>query len=404
MIKLAWRNLWRNRRRTLITAGSVFFAVFLAILMIGFQHGVWMHIIDNVLHSYTGYVQIHSKGYWDDKTFDYSMNSDDPVFSKVKKIKQVKGIIPRLESFSLASFGDKTKGVLTAGIDPDLENEFTHLDQKIVSGHYFKSNDKGILLSERLSKYLNVKVNDSIVLLSQGYQGMGANGIYKVDGIVRLPSPEFDNQMVYMSLKSAQEYFSAPGRLSSVVVDLKDPRETDKVINKINKTINTNSYEVMSWKEMLIELYQVYVSKEGSSTIIISLLYLIVGFGVFGTVLMMIAERRHEFGIMITVGMQRLRLMTLVATELSFICVIGLIAGFLGSIPIVAYFHYYPIHMGEAMAKSYSAFGMDAILPTAFQLDFMLEQVYIVFAIVAVVLIYPLYSVYKLDLTKAMRR
>ncbi len=241
-------------------------------------------------------------------------------------------------------------------------------------------------------------------MLSQGYQGMGANGIYRVIGIVRLPAPEFDNQMVFMPLPLAQEYYSAQGRITSVVVDLNNQQDMDKAIRKIKRIVNSDTYEVMSWKEMLIELYQQYITNEGSGMIIISLLYLIVGFGVFGTVLMMIAERRHEFGIMITVGMQRKRLMQLVGTELVFICMMGLFCGFLGSVPIVAYFHFYPIHMGAEMAKSYAAFGMEPILPTAWQLDYMLQQVYIVFAIMLVVLIYPLYSVYRLDLTKAMRR
>jgi putative ABC transport system permease protein len=357
-----------------------------------------------VLHSYTGYLQIHEKGYWDNKTFDYSMAANDSMFTKVKALKQVKGIIPRLESFSLASSGDKTKGVITVGIDPELENEFTDLNKKIVSGKYFTNKDTGVILSERLSKYLGLRVKDSIVLLSQGYQGMGANGIYKIIGIVRLPSPEFDNQMVYLPLPLAQEYYSAQGRITSVVIDLKNPQDLDKVIRKINKTLKSDNYEVMSWKDMLIELYQQYVSNEGSGMIIISLLYLIVGFGVFGTVLMMIAERRHEFGIMITVGMQRNKLMQLVGMELALICIMGLFFGFLGSIPIVAYFHFYPIHMSADMAKSYAAFGMDPILPTAWQLDYMIQQIYIVSAIILVVLIYPLYSVYKLDLTKAMRR
>lgn len=404
MMKLAWRNLWRNRRRTLITAASVFFAVFLAILMRGFKHGAWVHMIDSVLHSYTGYVQIHANGYWENKTFDYSMAADDSAFAKVKAIKQVKGIIPRLESFSLASSGDKTKGVITVGIDPDLENEFTELKKRIVSGKYITKTDTGVVLSERLSTYLNLKVNDSVVLLSQGYQGMGANGIYKILGIVKLPSPEFDNQMVFMPLPLAQEYYSAQGRITSVVVDLKNPQDMDKAIRKINKAVSLDSYEIMSWKDMLIELYQQYVTNEGSGMIIISLLYLIVGFGVFGTVLMMIAERSHEFGIMITVGMQRRKLMQLVGTELAFICLMGLFFGFLGSVPIVAYFHFYPIHMSASMAKSYAAFGMEPILPTAWQLDYMIQQVYIVFFIVLLVLIYPMYSVYKLDLTKAMRR
>jgi len=383
---------------------SVFFAVFLAIIMRGFKHGVWVNLIDNVLHSYTGYVQLHSKGYWDNRTFDYTMSAEDSVFSAIKNDKQVRGMIPRLESFSLASSGDKTKGVITVGIDPDLEDGFTQLSRKVVAGRYFTASDSGVMLSERLSRYLNMKVNDSIVLLSQGYQGMSASGIYRIVGVVRLPSPEFDNQLVYMPLPIAQNFYSAQGRLTSMIVDLKHPQKMDQTIRRIKNRLHNNSFEVLSWKEMLVELHQQYVSNEGSGVILISLLYLIVGFGVFGTVLMMISERKHEFGVMITVGMQRHRLMKLIGTELFFICLMGLLIGFLFSLPIVAYFHFYPIHVGGNMSQVYAAFGMEPIIPTAWELSYIIEQVYIVFGIVLVVLLYPMYSLYKLDITQALRR
>ena len=228
--------------------------------------------------------------------------------------------------------------------------------------------------------------------------------VKKVIGIVKLPSPEFDNQMIFMPLPLAQSYYSAQGRLTSVVVDIKNPNDMDNTIGIINKTLSNADYEVMSWEEMLIELYQQYISNEGASIIMISLLYLIVGFGVFGTVLMMISERKREFAVMITLGMQRFRMMKLVTFELLLICGIGLIAGFLFSVPVVGYFHFNPIHFRGEMVKAFAAFGMEPIIPTAWELDYMLQQVYIVFFIVIAVLIYPLYSVYKLDITKAMRR
>jgi putative ABC transport system permease protein len=405
MLKLAWRNLWRNKRRTLITAASIFFAVFLAIIMRGFKHGQWITLIDSVLHSYSGYVQVHQKGYWDNKTFEYTIDENDAAIKSIAKIKNVQGIIPRLESFSLASTGEKTKGVITVGIDPSKENEFTKLNKRIVSGNYLKGDDNGILVSERLSKFLNTKVNDSIVLISQGYHGMAANGIYKVIGIVKLPAPEFDNQMIFMPLQLAQEYYSAQGRLTSVVVDIKSPKQMDKTIDNLNSILPNQKYEVMSWQEMFVEIYQQYISNEGASIIMISLLYLIVGFGVFGTVLMMISERKREFAVMITLGMQRYKMMKLVVFELLIICMLGLFGGFLFSVPVVGYFHFNPIHFTNGnMIKAFAAFGMEPIVPTAWELDYMLQQVYIVFFIVVAVLIYPLYSTYKLDIIKAMRR
>jgi putative ABC transport system permease protein len=404
MYTLAWRNLWRNKRRTLITAASVFFAVFFSVLMRGFHSGSWTYLIDNVLHSYTGYIQIHTKGFWENKSFDYSIASNDSLFDKVRKIKEVECLIPRIESFSLASIGEKTKGVVTVGIDPELEKTFSALDQKIVSGRYFNNSDSGIILSERLAKHLSIVIGDSLVLLSQGYQGASANGIFKVIGIVKLPSPEFDNQMVYMPLPLAQQFYSMQNRVTSMVVDIYDPQKMKNVIKKISLVTTTNKYEVMSWQDMLVELYQQYVSDEGGGIIMLILLYIIVGFGVFGTVLMMISERRHEFGIMVTVGMQRHRLIRLVSTELFYICFLGVILGIAGSLPIVAYYHFNPIQMSGEMAKSFAAFGMEPIIPMAWRSDYIIQQAINVGIIIVLALIYPMYSMYKLNLTKAIRR
>jgi ABC-type lipoprotein release transport system permease subunit len=404
MFKLAWRNLWRNRRRTLITAASVFFAVFLAILMRGFHSGSWTYLIDNVLHSYSGYVQVHTKGFWENKSFDYSINQHEKIFDDVRKLGEVKQLIPRIESFSLASAGEKTKGVITIGIDPEIEKGFSALNNKIVGGRFFSKSDTGIILSERLAKHLSTKVGDSLVLLGQGYQGASANGIFKIIGIVKLPSPEFDNQLVYMPLALAQKFFSMQNRLTSMVVDLEDPQEMDHTVSEISRIMDGNKYEVMSWEDMLVELYQQYVSDEGGGLIMLGLLYIIVGFGIFGTVLMMIAERRHEFGVMMAVGMKRNMLVRLVSAELFFICSIGLVAGMVASIPVVAYYHFHPIEMSGSMAEAYAVFGMEPVLPVAWRADYIIQQAINVGMIVLAALIYPVYNMYKLDLTKAIRR
>ena len=404
MLKLAWRNLWRNKRRTLITISSVFFAVFLSILMRGFHVGSWQNLIDNVLHSYTGYVQVHAKGYWENKNFDYSLSANDSVFKKITRIQNVKELIPRLESFSLASAGEKTKGVITVGIDPEKENHFTKLKSRIVSGRYFNKNDTSIILSQRLATFLKLKVNDSLVLLSQGYQGVSATGIFKIAGIVKLPAPEFDNQLVFLPLPVAQEFYSAPNLLSSIVVDVHDPEKIDKTVRHIRKVLGNEHFETMLWTEMLVELYQQYITDEGGALIMLGLLYIIVGFGVFGTVLMMLAERKREMSIMVTLGMQRGRLIQLISVELFIICLLGVICGFVGSIPIITYFHFHPIEMKGEMVKAYEAFGMEPIIPVALQAGYMLQQAFNIFAMIVIVLVYPLYTVYKMNLTKALKR
>ncbi len=405
MWSLAWRNLWRNKRRTIITAASVVFAVFFSILMRGFHIGTWNHLIDGVLRSYTGYVQIHARGFWDNRTLDYVLNQNDTLIHKVENHKSiVNNLIPRFESFALASYHQKIKGVIVTGIDPEQEKFFTRLSEKLELGHYLNDSDKSVLVSKRLADFLKISVGDSLVLISQGYQGATASGLFAVKGVVKLPSPEFDNQMIFMSIQVAQELYSAQGKITSWIVDIKDSEKMKKVAKEIKELLPAQEYEVMTWQEMLLELYQQYVSDEGGAVIMLAILYLIVGFGIFGTAMMMINERRYELAIMIALGMQRWRTGILLSTELFFISIIGLVGGVLISLPVLYYFHLHPITFTGQMAEAYKAFGMEPIMTVAWKTNYIIHQVENVFIITVLVLIYPVYSVFRLNIIKALKR
>ncbi|MCX7986803.1 MAG: ABC transporter permease [Bacteroidales bacterium] len=405
MWSLAWRNIWRNKRRTAITAASIMFAVFFCILMRGFQIGTWHDLIDSVLRSYTGYVQIHAKGFWDNHTLDYLIPENDPKISALDSLQlPIKRFIPRFESFALASNTQKIKAVIVTGISPSLEKNFTRIHEKIIDGEYLHENEKAILVSQRLAKFLNIAVGDSLVLMSQGYQGASAASLLKVKGIVKLPSPEFDNQMIFMPLATAQDFYSSPDLITSWIVDLKNPDEMKKVVKMLSAHLPTDRYEVMSWHEMLVELYQQYVSDEGGSVIMMIILYLIVGFGIFGTAMMMLNERRYELGIMIAIGMQRWRVSSLLSLELFLICIMGLIAGVALSVPILTYYHYHPITFTGQMAEAYKAFGMEPVMSIAWRIDYILHQMLNVALIAIIVLAYPVYSVFRLNLSHALKR
>ena len=403
MIKLAYRNLWRNKRRTLITIASIFFSVVLAILMRGYHGGAWSSLLENVLHSYTGYLQVHAKGYWDEKTLDYTMVWNDSLKNEICKNKDVRNIVPRVESFALASAGEKTKGVIVVGIDPAIEEDFTKLTKKMVQGQMLKANDNEVMLSQRLAKFLNISVGDTLTLLSQGYQGASAAGVFRVKGIVKLPSPEWDNQLVYLPLSTAQNFYSLQGRLTSIVVDIYKTRRLDKIATALTKKLDPNKYEVMTWKEMLVELYQEYVSDESGGKIFLALLYLIIGFGIFGTVMMMTSERTREFGVLVAVGMKRYRLVGLICTEMFLIAILGVISGMIAGVPIITYFHFNPIHLSGEYAKTMEVYGMEPVIMVLWQANYIINQGLVVFGLTIVAIAYPIYSIGKLNVIKALR-
>ncbi|HEY6083113.1 MAG TPA: ABC transporter permease, partial [Chitinophagaceae bacterium] len=136
-IRLAWRNIWRNPRRTLITAASVFFAILLAVIMRSLQHGVYNNMIRNAAGMYLGYVQVHGKGYWQDKSLENTFVPDSSVWRSIRNDPRVSVAVPRMESFALVSSGNQTRVAMVIGTDPLKEALFTGLNKRVVKGSYF---------------------------------------------------------------------------------------------------------------------------------------------------------------------------------------------------------------------------------------------------------------------------
>ncbi len=402
-IKLAWRNIWRNKRRTLITAASIFFAMFFALIMRSFQLGTYDHMVHNVVEAFTGYIQIHNKGYWEKKDINNTLKDSAELREKIRQVENVELLVPRLQSFALGSSGPKTKGVGVTGISPEVENELTGLKNKLVKGQYLEPGDGGIMLGERLANYLQLDVNDTIVFLGQGYHGVTAAGKYPVKGILHFPSPDLDKRMTFLSLEQAQALFGAENRLTSYVINLKDPDDFLETAQDIESVLNGDNYEVMHWKEMLPELVQQIQSDNASGLIFIGVLYVVIAFGIFGTVLMMTVERRREFGVMIAVGMRKTKLTGVVIFEMFFIGIIGIIAGIIGSIPVIQWFYHNPIKLTGEYATMMEQFGLDPVMPFAWDIGFFANQTLAVAIIMIIAVIYPIYSISKIKVNKALR-
>ncbi len=401
--KIARRNIWRNKRRTLITAASVFFAVFFAVFMRSMQLGTYAEMIKNVVSSYTGHIQIHKIGYWDDKIINNTFPENPELEKKVSAIQSVDKIVPRLESFALASFGEQTKGSLVIGIKPEEENQMTKLSNKIVAGNYLSEDNPGVLVSEKLASFLKLSVKDTLVLMGQGYHAATAAGKYPVRGIIHLNSPDLNNKMIYINLHEAQDLYSAPGMLSSLSILLKNSDDIDAAEKAISEKVDLNKFEVMSWEKITPELKQAIESDNVSGQFMLGILYMIVGFGVFGTIVMMTAERKKEFGVIIAVGMNKAKLIGMLFYETILLGLVGIISGFLVSLPIIFYYSTRPIHITGDASQAFESFGFDPVMAFSTHLHFMISQITVVLAIVLIAFVYPVIRIFKLDPVKSMR-
>jgi len=401
--KLAWRNIWRNKKRTLITAASIFFALFFAILMVGLQEGTYAHMIKISVEDFYGYAQVHGKGFSEDKTLTNSLEYNQKIVDYIKSNDNVKQIQPRIESFALSAFADKSKGIAIIGINPELEFEKPMIKKRLVAGNLKDINNGGIVVTEKLAEYLGAKIGDSLALIGQGYQGISAVGLYRIVALISMPNPMLNSGLAYLEIENAQELFSLHGRVTGLSLSFNDNSLFKETTNELRANLPAD-YEIFHWEEEMPEMKQFVESDRAGGQIFLVILYIIIGFGIFGTALMMIAERIKEFGIMIALGMQKIKVVVLVGFEMLYITSLGIIASIVFSIPIMYYLKVNPITFTGDMAKTYETYGFDPIMPAAFQLDYFITQPVVVIIITLIAIIYPLWEISKLNVIKAIRK
>jgi len=403
LIKLAWRNIWRNKKRTVITITSITFAVVLASIMRSMQLGSYERMLDNGVRFFTGYIQVHEKGYWDEKIIDNSFAQDDQLITDLESLDYVLAAVPRIESFALAAYGTQTKGALIIGIDPDRENYLTEVEERLVEGQTLTSNDDGAIIGEGLAEYLKAGLGDTLVLISQGYHGANAAGKYPIKGIVKFGLPTLTNQLVYLSLPASQYFYDATNLLTTIAIVAEKPKHVDQIMADIEGMVDLEEIEVMDWKTMVPELIQGIELDNISGIIMLLMLYAVIGFGMLGTFLMMTAERMYEFGVVLAVGMRKWKLQLVVFMEITFLSMLGVIVGFLLSLPIITYYYHNPVALSGEYADSFDKFGIEAIYVFSLDPVIFYSQAWLVFSMAIVLGGYPLWKIFKLKPIQAMR-
>ena len=284
IFKIAWRNIYRNKKRSLITITSVFAALLLIILMRALQFGFYDKLIETVVESYAGYVEIHADGFWDNQSLDNSMQVDQQLLDDIQSVEGVENIVQRLQTFSLISVGEKTKGGVINGINLSEEQKITDWNKKMVSGS-FDLSDNEIIIAKGIAEFFDISENDTLILYGQGYRGMMAAGKYPVKGVIDLKNPDLNKIGLFMTMESVRNYVSSDEISTHIIIGKEKYYDEGKIVEDLD-LILSDDYEVMTWKETLPEIEQTITADSAGGLIMAFILYVIVVFGMFGTVLM----------------------------------------------------------------------------------------------------------------------
>ena len=405
IFKIAWRNIYRNKKRSLITITSVFAALFLIILMRALQFGFYDKLIETVVESYAGYVEIHADGFWDNQSLDNSMQVDQQLLDDIQSVEGVENIVQRLQTFSLISVGEKTKGGVINGINLSEEQKITDWNKKMVSGS-FDLSDNEIIIAKGIAEFFDISENDTLILYGQGYRGMMAAGKYPVKGIIDLKNPDLNKIGLFMTMESVRNYVSSDEISTHIIIGKEKYYDEGKIVEDLG-LILSDDYEVMTWKETLPEIEQTITADSAGGLIMAFILYVIVVFGMFGTVLMMTEERKYEFGVLISIGMSRIRLFGIILVETIILSMVGVVLAVMVTYPISIYYNINPIDMailmGDGAVQMIEEMGFSPMIPMSISWDIPLSHSLVIFIFSLLISIYPAIKISKLNPVKSMK-
>ncbi|WP_409768672.1 ABC transporter permease [Thermaurantimonas sp.] len=381
---------------------SVFFAVLLALVAESINEGSHDALIETSVKLSTGYVQMMDTGYRATPSLDLAIPWNESYYERLSTLPFKAGYIPRIQNFVLAAGPRKTSGALIQGIIPDAENDFNALSSKIIKGSLFDQKG-GAVLGRELAEYLQVQVGDTVVVIGQGYQGTLASGKYHVAGVVKLSVKELNKITFFLPLEEAQRLFDMPGLVTQVLVNPENPEQAPELASAIRTKFQSEGITALTWEEMLPELLQALAFDTISNRVLLAILYVVVGFGIFGTVLTMTLERTREFGMLISIGMKRKLLALTTVVETLLLGLSGVLLGVAVGFPILLYMHFHPIPLGGDLQAIADDFGIEPMLYFSIKPVIFLVQGLVILLISSLIAIYPYRFVMKLNFLKAAR-
>jgi len=329
ILKMAFRNILRQRRRTILTALSMIGGVFLAILFIGWSDGSYNDIIDRFTRNRMGHIQIHEKSYLDRRSLYKTINDVPKIAETLDNTANIESWAPRILSAGLSAVGEKTSGVQIIGIDPEKETRTTKFDKKIIQGRMFSNSPSHeVIIGKSLAEILKANVNNEIVIISQAADGSIAEDLYNIIGISSSGDDISDRMAFYLHIKDAQELLSLEDRVHEIAVVVNKLGQVSKINDIIAKKINDPELSVVTWQIFAKSFYDAMKADQEGMWIMLVIIVIIVAVGVLNTVLMSVLERRKEYGVMKALGTKPKQIVKLVLIE---VAILGLICIILGS-------------------------------------------------------------------------
>lgn len=403
LLRLAWRNVLRNVRRTLITVVAIAVGLASLVFLWGLIDGMNEQMIENSTSYLSGHIKVHGKGYHDDKQLHRAISDDSALRAQLLKDSNIKALSARVEGKALLNNGNKSRGVMVVGVDPENEAKVTTIHKTVTEGRYLRPDDKdGILIGDKMAQILGVKPGQEAVLITQAIDGSIGAGRYRVVGIFDTGIDVIDSNYVFLTLEAARDLYSMWGQATAWAIRLEQRQQSGQVAKALSRTLGPE-YEVLGWRKLLPSVVQAVLFHEAMTYIVLGIMFIVVAVGIANTILMAVMERTREFGIMMALGTSRIQIVGLVILESMLLGIAGIIAGNIAGLGINFYLAGAGLNFEQFTDALESMPGLSAIVYPVIRWDHVIELSAIVFFISVLPALYPAWRAASVVPVEAIR-
>ncbi|MBN2039665.1 MAG: ABC transporter permease [Spirochaetes bacterium] len=327
---MGWRNLWRNKRRSLVVISSISLGIFVMIFAMGFMNGFNVQMVENTIKTSLGHIAIHRKGFQDDMKLDYNFKITDTILQSLND-EEILAYAPRVKIHGMIRSSEASGGIMIVGIDPEKEKNISSIYDYTSKGDgsRFLTNEdeEAVLISSSLAKKLDLMLGDKTVLMFQDKNKEIIGVGMRIVGFFTSPIDSFDKFIVFTPIKLLQNITGLGENISEITIVVKNSRKINNIKQKLLTEINDADLEILSWKDMAPFLVSAVNLFDKMMYIFFMIIFITVIFSVANTLIMAIMERFHEIGVMKSIGTKPKRIFSLIMFEAFNLGIVGLASG-----------------------------------------------------------------------------
>jgi putative ABC transport system permease protein len=404
LIKISWRNIWRNRTRSLIIIVAIIVGlmggIFSAAIRLGAENQRFRESVENQI----SHIQIHHPQFIPNPEARYRIPDGFKLTDELMQHPEIKIASPRTVFDGMAATANLNTGVRIKGIDPEIEAQTTYLDKLIVEGTYFPEKGRlpSVIVGKALAGDLRSDVGSRIVLTFQDVDGEIVSASFRIEGLYSVTSKRFEERIVFVSASDINGLVDDEEAVTEIAIVLNDPDTYRFVANELKDRYP--GLEIRHWANIDPSLFYALEFLERNLVFLVGIIILGVSFGLLNTILMSVLERVREFGVLMAVGMKKIKVFGMVVLETSMVSVIGGVLGLISSYGLVEYLHRRGVNLAGYGGEGLEAYGFAAIVYPEVEPVFYFKIALLVVAFSIAAALYPAWKAIRLVPAEAVRQ